>query len=43
MAELYNYDDEYADVELKWGIQNDVEDTVHTEHYKLNLHTMEWE
>lgn len=42
-AELYNYDDEYADIELKWGIQNDVENVVHTEHYKLNLQTIEWE
>lgn len=40
-AEVWNYDDEYFDVELKWGIQNDAEDTVHTENYKIDRKTLE--
>jgi len=43
IATLFNYDELYADIELKWGIQNDAESTVHTENYKLNLSKMEME
>ena len=35
-ADMFDYDDEYIDLELKWGIQSDVQDDVHTEQYKLN-------
>lgn len=34
-------DDEYVYFTLKWGIQSDCEDVVHTEHYKLPLHILE--
>ena len=34
-AEMFDYDEEYIDIELKWGIQSDCENTVHTEQWKL--------
>jgi len=34
-AEMYNYDEEFVDIELRWGVQSDCSDTVHTENYKL--------
>lgn len=42
-AEVYRHDEEYLDIELKWGIQNDATNVVHIENYKLNLQTMEFE
>ncbi len=42
-AEMFNYDDEYFDVELKWGVQSDTTDSVHTESYKINRKTYEIE
>lgn len=38
-ADVNDYDDEYWYVILKWGIQNDVQNTVHTEHYKIDKQT----
>ena len=42
-AEMFNHDDKYADIELKWGIQNDIQNDVHVEQYKLNLINFEIE
>jgi len=44
-AEMYNYDDDYFDVELKWGEQNmgAGHSYEHTEQYKLNRKTLEFE
>jgi hypothetical protein len=41
VAEISDYDDEQFDVELKWGIQSDCENVVHTEQYKLSRTTLE--
>lgn len=35
VAKMFNYDDDYYDIELKWGIDNDAKSEVHTEQYKL--------
>ena len=35
-ADIFYCDDDYFDVELKWGIQNDCENVVHTEQYKMD-------
>lgn len=35
-AEMFDYDEDYIDIELKFGVQSDVENTVHTEQYKFN-------
>ena len=35
VADMFNYDDEYIDIQLKWGIQNDCENNVHSEQWKL--------
>ena len=42
-ADMFNYDEDYIDVELKWGVQSDVEDSVHTEQYKVNRKTFKIE
>ena len=34
-ASMFNYDDDFIDIELKWGVQSDCQNTVHTENYKL--------
>ena len=39
--EVYDYDDESISVELTFGIQNDTQDTVHTEDYTIDRETME--
>jgi len=39
-ATHFDYDEEYIDVELKWGVQSDCEDTVHTEQLKVSRDTM---
>ena len=41
IAEMFNYDDQWIDVELKWGVQNDVENRPHSENYKINRKTWE--
>jgi len=40
-AEIFNYDDEYFDIELVWGVQNDCENRVNTEQYIMNRYTLE--
>ena len=35
-AEIYNYDNEIIDVELKFGIQSDTENTVYSENMKID-------
>jgi len=39
-ADMFNYDEKLIDIELKWGIQSDCENTVHTEQWKLNRDTL---
>lgn len=40
---IFDYDDDYIDIELKWGIQNDCENRVETEQYKINRRTFQLE
>ena len=42
-TEILDKDNEYFNVELKWGVQSDCENTVHTEQYKINRKTFEIE
>ena len=42
IAEMFDYDDEMIDVELKWGIQNDTGGDTHTETYKIDRKTMKF-
>ena len=42
-AEIFNYDDEYFDIELKSGIQNDCQNSVETEQLKMNRITLKIE
>jgi hypothetical protein len=42
-AEMYNYDDDFIYVELRWGVQSDCSDDSHTEEWKLNRKTLKWE
>ena len=39
-ANIFDYDDNYFDIELKWGVQNDVENRVNTEQYKMDRFTL---
>lgn len=39
-ADIVNYDNQYFDVELKWGIQSDCENSNTTEYYKLDRLTL---
>lgn len=39
-ANIFDYDDEYFYIELKWGVQNDCENRVNTENYKMNRFTL---
>jgi hypothetical protein len=41
-SNVFDYDDEIIDVELKYGVQSDTDDTVYTETLKINRKTMEW-
>jgi hypothetical protein len=34
-AEMFNYDDDVIDIELKWGVQSDCTNNVNTEQWKL--------
>ena len=38
-AEMFNYDNDIIDIELNWGIQNDGENSTHTEQWKLDRKT----
>ena len=35
-AEMFDCDDEQIDIQLKWGVQSDCENVVHTENYRLD-------
>ena len=39
-AEIKNYDENYFDIELKWGVQSDCENNVYTEEYKMDRKTL---
>ena len=34
-AEMFNFDNDYVDIELKWGVQSDCQNSVNVENYKL--------
>lgn len=38
---LFDYDDEYIDIELKFGVQDDTGSNVTTEQYKIDRETMQ--
>lgn len=40
VAELWDEDKDYFILLLKWGIQNDTENTVHTENWKMSKTTL---
>jgi len=44
-AEMFDYDNEYIDIELKWGEQDmgDGKSTLNTEQHKINRNTWELE
>lgn len=42
-ADIFDYDEEFFDIKLTWGIQSDCEDVVHTEYYKMNRNTLKIE
>lgn len=42
-ADMFGFDESYVDVELKWGVQNDIENRVNTEQYKINRKTWKME
>lgn len=37
IAEHNGWDDEVIYIDLKWGVKNDVEDTMHTEYYRIHI------
>ena len=39
-ADIFDFDEDYFDVQLKWGVQNDCENTVHTENYTMDRLTL---
>ena len=39
-AKIFDYDNEYFDIELKSGVQSDCENNVHTEQYKMDRLTL---
>jgi hypothetical protein len=41
VADMFNFDDDYIDIELKSGIQSDCENNVITEQFKMNRKTFE--
>lgn len=36
VASIFDYDDNFVDISLKWGVQSDCEDRTHVEQYKLD-------
>ena len=40
-ADIFDYDDDYFDIILKFGVQSDCENTVHTEQLKMDRRTFE--
>ena len=43
VADIFNYDEDYFDIELKYGIQSDCENNVTTEQYKMDRLTLKIE
>jgi len=39
-ADIYDYDECYFYIELKWGVQNDCENRVNTENWKMDRLTL---
>ena len=39
-ADIFDYDNDYFDIELKWGVQSDCDNVVHTEQYKMDRVTL---
>ena len=39
-ADIFNYDEEYFDIELKYGVQSDCENNVTTEQLKMDRMTL---
>lgn len=40
-ADIFDYDEAYFDVELKFGIQDGDQNTVHTEQYRMDRLTLQ--
>ena len=40
-ADMFDYDEIFFDVLLKYGVQSDVADTIHTEYYKVDRKTFQ--
>jgi hypothetical protein len=40
-AEMVDFDDQYLDIQLKWGIQSDCQNQVNIENYKLPVHELD--
>jgi len=40
-AEMYEYDENTFELELKFGVQSDVADSVHSEYHSIDRKTME--
>lgn len=34
-ADMFRYDDDYIDIEVKWGVESGCENSIRTEQYKL--------
>ena len=41
-AEVYDYDEDTIDVELKYGVQSNSESNVYSETLKIDRQTMQW-
>ncbi len=42
IIDMYDFDDNFIYVEIKCGVQSDVENSVHTENAKLDRKKLEW-
>lgn len=40
-AEVYDEDEDCLNIELKWGVQSDCQNTVHTEQYQLPIEVLD--
>ena len=43
IADMFDYDDNDFDIELRWGVQSDVDNRVHVEQYTVDRKTWEIE
>ena len=41
IAKIYHTCNDYFHIELKWGVQSDCEDNVHTEYYLMSRRNLE--